>query len=168
MRIKKVLFYSVWILIIAVLQPTLFSAIDVFGVSPNIFLMFVVLAAFIRGKSEGAVCGAVCGLVLDLMAGRLIGVNALIYMYAGFAVGVVNERFISGELITAGVLTAIISAICSAIYYVAYSMVAGDMGFWFAVVRLILPEAIYTAVCGFILFVPIRKSFDIIRDNRLM
>ncbi len=130
--------------------------------------MFVVLAAFIRGKSEeGAVCAAVCGLVLDLMAGRLIGVNALIYMYAGFAVGVVNERFISGELITAGVLTAIISAICSAIYYVAYSMVAGDMGFWFAVVRLILPEAIYTAVCGFILFVPIRKSFDIIRDNRL-
>lgn len=169
MKIKKFIFYAVWIILIAVLQPTLFSALKIFGIAPDIFLVFVVATAFLRGKTEGAVCGAVCGLVFDFLAGRLIGVNALIFMYAGFCVGMIKERYISGAgAITVGVITAIVSLVCSFVYYIAYSMVSGDIGFFAALIRIILPGAIYTAIAGVVLFIPIEKSFKLIENRRMI
>ncbi len=169
MKIKKILFYTVWILLIAVLQPTLFRGIDIIGISPNSFLVFVAAAAFLRGKSEGAVCGAICGLVFDLLAGRMIGVSVLIYMYAGFGVGLVRERYLSGAgSITVAIVTLAASVVCGIVYYIAYSMVAGDIGFFTALIRIVLPEALYTALLGLVLFIPVQKSFTLIEGRKFI
>lgn len=163
------MFYAVWLTVITTLQPTLFSALKIFGIAPNIFLLFVIAAAFIRGKTEGAVCGAVFGLVFDLLAGRLIGVNILIFMYAGYCVGMIKERYIGGAgAITFGVIAAIVSLVCSICYYAVYSMAVSDIGFFAALIRIILPEAVYTALIGVILFIPTEKSFKLISDKRMM
>lgn len=169
MKILNIIFYAVWLLIAAVLQPTVMRWIEIFGTSPNVFLIFVISAALIRGKKSGAICGLVFGLTLDMIVGRMIGVNALIFMYAGFFVGILCERFISGTgILTAAVIMLSMSLLCGIVYYIAYSMVWGDIGFWRALFRVILPEALYTGVLGLLLFVPIRKSFRIIQKRDRM
>ncbi len=163
MKFINILFYAIWLFLIAVLQPTLISSIGIFGIAPNLFLVFIVAAAMIKGKKTGAVCGFVYGLVFDLLVGRMIGVNALLYMYAGLFAGLLCERFISGTgCVVAAVLVFAISLVCGTIYYIVYNMVWGDMGFWLAIGRVILPEAVYSAILGFVVYRPTEKSFGLI------
>lgn len=168
MKTIKVIFYAVWLFIVAVLQPTLFSAISVFGISPNIFLAFVIITAGLKGKSEGAIIGAIFGFVYDLLIGQLIGFNALIYMYAGLLTGILKEKYISIDgVIMAAITTAVVDLICAIIYYFAYSLMH-DIGFFFSLYRIIIPEAIYTGIVMLILFVPVSKSFNIIKSRSMM
>lgn len=163
MKFIKILFYVLWLFLIAVLQPTLIRSIGIFGISPNLFLVFIVAASMIKGKKTGAICGFVYGLVFDLLIGRMIGVNALLYMYAGLFAGLLCERFIRGTgCAVAAVLVFAISLICGIIYYVVYNMVWGDMGFWLAIIRVVLPECVYSAILSFVIYRPTEKSFDLI------
>ncbi|MBO5364758.1 MAG: rod shape-determining protein MreD, partial [Clostridia bacterium] len=61
----QILFYLIWLMLLTVLQSTVARGIDIWGIAPNLFLSFVVLAGFSRGRMEGAICGAVFGLVYD-------------------------------------------------------------------------------------------------------
>ena len=168
MKLIKVIFYAVWLFILAVLEPTFFSAISVFGISPNVFLAFVVMTAGLKGKTEGAIIGAVYGFAYDLLIGQMIGLNALIYMYAGLLTGILKEKYISIDgVILASLTTAVVSLICGIIYYFAYSMM-NDIRFFFSIYRIILPETLYTAVFTLVLFVPVSKSFNIIKSHSMM
>ncbi len=166
MRILRVLFYAIWLFIIAVLQPTLIGAISVFGISPNLFLIFITIAAILKGKRTGAICGIIFGLVFDLIIGRMIGVNAILYMYAGLFAGLLCERFISGTgCVTGAMIVFVISLVCGIVYYIVYNMVWGDIGFWLALIRIIIPEAVYSAVLCFVVYRPIEKSFGLIKNR---
>ncbi len=165
MKIIKVIFYAVWLFVLALLQPTFFSAISVFGISPNIFLAFVVITAGLKGRGEGAIIGAIFGFVYDLLIGQIIGFNALVYMYVGWLSGILKEKYISIDgVVIASITTAVVSLICSVIYYFAYSLIY-DIGFFFSIYRIIIPEALYTGIVTLILFVPVSKSFNIIKDR---
>ncbi len=166
MRMITGVFYAVWLLILVIFQPTLVQSIGILGISPNIPLIFIVMTALFRGKKEGAICGAIFGFVFDVMIGRLIGVSSLLFMYIGILTGIVSERIISDTGVIASVILIFISNLVYAtLYYIAYSMMWGDMGIITAVTRVILPECLYTAVFAILLFFPIRKSFSIIRKR---
>lgn len=162
-----VLFYAVWLFIVSLIQTVPAQWIAVFDISPNIFILFVAAAAFLRGKQDGAVCGAVFGLVFDMIIGRMIGVNALFFMYMGYGVGILKERYISaGGAVAFSVTVFAAVAVCGIVYYIAYSMVWGDMRFFAALMRIVLPEALYTAAAALVFFKPVRKSFGLISKKR--
>lgn len=168
MKKFKILFYIIWLLIIALFQPTLVQWIGIFGVSPDLFLIFVICAAMLRGMWDGAICGFVFGLTLDMIIGRMIGMNAILYMYAGLMTGVLNERYISSNSATTdAVFVFANSLLCGILYFAAYKMVWGDLGFITAFLKTILPKAVYSAVVAFVLFIPMRKSFGLIKVKRL-
>ncbi|MBQ7108924.1 MAG: rod shape-determining protein MreD [Clostridia bacterium] len=168
MKIVNFIFYALWLIVLAVLQTTVVQWIGIFNITPNLIFVFVILGAFVRGKAAGALCGAIFGLVFDLMTGRLIGVNMILFMYAGFFAGVLCERFINGtDILTTGIVLLVMSTVCSLVYYIAYSMMWPGIGFIKAFFRVIIPEAFYTAVIGIVLKVPIQKSFKIIQRRNM-
>lgn len=162
MRLREIIFYAVWLIILVILQPTLMQWIGIFGISPNAYLVFVVAAAFTCGKSTAVWVGAIFGLIYDFTVGRAIGISGLMFMYIGLATGFAEERFLSNSGASAtAVVTFIMSFVYGIVYYIAYATVWGDMGFWYALGRVILPECLYTAVLGFVIINPIRKSFTL-------
>lgn len=163
MKMITGVFYAVWLLILVIFQPTLVQSIGILGISPNIPLIFIVMTALLRGKKEGAICGAIFGFVFDVMIGRLIGVSSLLFMYIGALAGLVSENILSDTgVIATAILIFVSNLIYASLYYIAYSMLWGDMGIITAVTRVILPESLYTAVFTMLFFFPIRKSFSII------
>lgn len=168
MKKFTILFYLVWLLIIAVFQPTVVSWIRIFGVSPDLFLIFVICAAMLRGMWDGAICGFVFGLTLDMIIGRMIGMNAILYMYVGLATGMLNERYISSDSATTDAVFVFANALlCGILYFAAYKMVWGNLRFVTAFIKTILPKAVYSAAAAFVLFIPMRKSFGLIKVKRL-
>lgn len=168
MKKHTFLFYFIALAIVAIFQPTLMNGIEIFGVSPDLFIVFTVCSAMLRGGSNGAVCGFVFGLVLDMLTGRLIGINAVLYMYAGFLTGILNERYISTESSFANAVFVFASSlVCGVLYFTVYNGAWSDIRFFTAFLRTILPKAVYSAVVGFVLFVPLKKCFGLIEVKRL-
>ncbi len=165
MKKRNVIFYLVWLSILVIFQPTLMQWIRILGVSPDMFLVFVVCAGLLRGRGDGAVIGFIFGLIFDLLVGEFIGLSAILHMYIGLCSGIIKERFVSDRLFVTVLVIVSGSLAYGVIYYIAYYIGFNDLGFGTALLRTILPKTLYTALAGFILFVPIRKSYKLIEDK---
>jgi len=84
----------VLLLVIAVaLQTLIVSRVSVLGVTADLFLIFTVVVAMGRGSMEGALFGFFAGLVADIAFFQPLGVRSLIYVLAGYFVGMFVARF---------------------------------------------------------------------------
>ncbi len=82
------------LLVIAVaLQTLIVSRVSVLGVTADLFLIFTVVVAMGRGSMEGAIFGFFAGLIADVAFFQPLGVRALIYVLAGYFVGMFVARF---------------------------------------------------------------------------
>ncbi len=164
----QIIFYIVWLFLLTILQPTLGRSIEIWGIAPNLFLCFVVLAGFLRGKMEGAICGCVFGLMYDILIGRMIGVNSLIYLYIGFGAGILSEHFFGGgKRVTAAIATVAATIVSAMIYYLARVAIYGDIAFMVAFFRIAFPEAIYNLAICFLLSYPVTGMMKLMRIKKI-
>ncbi len=155
----RVIWYMVWLLLLTLLEPTLICELTVWGIAPNLFLCFVVIAGFYRGIHEGGICGIVFGLVYDLLIGRMIGVHAILYLYLGVCAGILGTRFFGGgKRIAIGATAGAGTLLCAIIYYFVRKAVHGDISFVTAVFRIGLIEAVYQIPVAFLLSFPAAKT----------
>ena len=168
MNKRNFIFYAVWLLVLVLIQPTAVQWIRIFGVSPDLFIIFVICAGLRRDKWEGAVVGFIFGMVFDMLVGRMIGLGAVIYMYSGFLTSLLRERFVSDGCIVCSIIIFIAALVCNLIYYIGYYITWGDLGFGIALIRTILPKALYTGIAGLVICVPVGKSFNLIERRDLI
>lgn len=155
----RILFYTIWAILLAILQPTLIQWIAVFGIAPNAFLVFVILAGYLRGRTEGAVAGLIFGMVYDLLIGKLMGVNALLFMYVGFGAGILSEKFFGDSNVWMIAVTVMVAALATGVlYWMIAGMVYGPISFYTGFVKTIIPESIYNAVICVPLFFLVRAT----------
>ena len=68
MRIQRKVVTLLLILISAVLQGTLFKALSIGSIAPNLLLILTVSFGFMRGKKNGIWIGFLCGILKDLLS----------------------------------------------------------------------------------------------------
>jgi len=164
----RVVLYLLWLMLLTLLQPTLMPQLAVWGIAPNLFLCFVVVIGYYRGVLEGGICGMVFGLVYDLLIGRMIGVNAMLYLYLGVGAGLLGSRFFGGGKKLAITLSAGAGTLLTAIvYYLARKAVYGDISFVTAVFRIGFLEAVYHMLAAFLLSFAVAKSMKWLRVKQI-
>lgn len=164
----NILFYAVWLIVLIIVQPTVIRWISIFGISPDMFLIFVICAASVGGRQSGAICGFVFGLAFDMLIGRMPGVSAILYMYTGFAAGILKESVIqSDSKISSMIFVLAATFACRTVYLFAYSMAYGNPGLLNGLCRTVIPTAVYTAVAAFVFGGVIKRSFRLISERSL-
>ncbi len=78
------------------LQLALFSELRISGRAPDLLLVAAIAAGLTGGPDRGAITGFVGGLAVDLFLPTPLGLSALAYSFAGWAVGQ-TENAIVGE-----------------------------------------------------------------------
>lgn len=135
------------------LQIVLLSHISVLGVTADLFLILTVIVAVSRGSLEGAVFGFFAGLVADIAYYQQLGVRALIYVLAGYFVGMFVARF--GTVNPWSV--ALLAGVTSFLAQFAFGVVQFMMGPRAALLTMIgtqmLPEAIIDGLIAAPLYV---------------
>ena len=75
-------------LVVVLLQWLVFRRLPLWGVVPDVVLLFVALTAIKRGRLAGTVAGFSTGLLMDLLINpSTLGLNALVKTVLGFAIG---------------------------------------------------------------------------------
>lgn len=86
------------------------------------------------------------GLLVDIMAGKIIGFTALLYMLAGFLNGIFHKEYVKEQLIFPILLVLSCDFLYGIAVFVTGFLVRNKLSFGFYVVRIIFPEIIYTGV----------------------
>ena len=93
-RIRKIVVYSVYILILSSFQVTFPDFLTFRGQVADLMLVFVVMTGYFFGPLDGAVVGLIVGFVRDYFAGpslggngsipgATLGIGMLVFMYIG-------------------------------------------------------------------------------------
>ncbi len=137
------------------LQCTLFNKLALASVSPNLMIILVFAAGFLRGKREGMYVGFFSGLILDLFYGKVIGFYALLYMYIGYLNGSFNNRFYHEDVTLPMGLVFGSDFVFNFFFYVFSFLLRNRLDFGYYLLHIVFPEMIYTVVITLLIYRPI-------------
>ncbi len=152
MKIKRILFYVISVLVCFLLQTSVFEFLKLADVMPNILLILTVTIAFIRGKNRDR--GRVCLWVVDLIffQGMLLGQYAFVYLMFGYVNGWFHAYFYEDDiLLPIGLLTAN-SLVYSFVIFFFFFALRGRLQFFSYLFKVMIPEAVYTGITALIIY----------------
>lgn len=86
--------------VIYFLQINLFSWFNIYGVSPNLFIILVLIIGLFIGKKVGLALGIVLGLYIDVVNGKIFGQTALMLGIVGLLGEYLDKSFSKESRIT--------------------------------------------------------------------
>ena len=138
---------------VVLLQWLVFQRLGLWGVVPDVVLLFVTLVALKRGRLAGAVAGFSAGLAMDLLTNpAMFGVNALVKTLVGYVVGLFRSD--QGENTRVATPQAFLGALVVAAVHNGLVTIALALGEGtrtpFLIAGVWVGGALYTAVVAFV------------------
>ena len=143
---KRVGVDAVLIFIFFLLQCTVFEALSLGGISPNMLLILTASFALMRGEKEGMLVGFACGLLSDVFFGSLLGYYALIYLFVGYITGIFHMMFYDADIKLPMAWIAVSDLLYGMCMYVFMFLLRSRFSFGYYCTHIILPELVYTVV----------------------
>lgn len=155
----KATVHAIAALLLLALSPTLFAFCEIFGVKPNLFLVYVIMAGFYASKQEAIWLGLIFGFLFDIIVGRAIGLSGILYMFACFFVTLLCENLIKrSNLIVVFACVVLGTVIFEGAAALFRNISAGDIGF-LHIGKVIGIESAYNGILSVLLYVPLKKTF---------
>lgn len=149
---KRKLVVFLLILICFLLQCTVFQALSLGGIVPNLLIMLTSSFGFMKGRKEGIFVGFTSGLLLDIFYASIYGGYALIYMMIGYANGCFHRIFYPEDVKLPIIFITISDFAYGLITYVFLFLLRTRTHFFFYLGSVILPELVYTVVVTVIFY----------------
>lgn len=142
---KKVLTYISLVLLV-ILTTSAGRYIEIFGVSPNPALCFVIIYSLTNGSAKSAALGLVCGLMFDSVSDVAFGFNSLILMYMCLISSYFSKRFYyhNKPALVFGVF--MYSLFYQTVSLVFTAVIFSDAPFFYTFFRFALVEAIFNSI----------------------
>lgn len=160
---RKILIYTLVLYVVLILQSTLINYFEIFGVKPNIVLVFIICVAMIRGGSEAAVVGLVAGLFQDILTATTLGGYAFLGLIVGAVLGGYNKRFYKDNIFMSIVFSFVITLVYESMIFIP-AIIKGEYLEFLGIFRDgILREAVYNIVICvpiFIIVLKVSKLFE--------
>lgn len=147
----RILITSIILLVVNVLQSTLFEGIRIKGISPNFSIMIIVSFALLRGSKEGSIVGFFAGLIMDIVFSTSRGYLAIVGACIGYFCGKFNKDFYRENLVLPFLLTLISTTIYGFIVSLPFLM-RGKINYIYFIRNIIFPEIIYTIILSIIVY----------------
>lgn len=152
-------YISMFLLLVAcfLLQTTLFQYLKIANVLPNMILVVTAISGLMYGRKMGIFIGGACGLLLDLLYGSVVGISILIFVFIGYGNGSANKIYFKEDYVVP--FAAIIASdfVYSILNYICNFLLRGRLHLLAYCRNIMMPEMIYTALVGSILYLLIRK-----------
>jgi rod shape-determining protein MreD len=129
-------------LVAALFQASFLPAFPIFGVVPNLVLVFAVCWTVIRGQQEAMIVVPIAGVCLGIFGDQPIGLAMLGMIPIVLLAGIEMLRLSSSNFALAVVLVFLTSILYEAMVLIAIRLEGGNVSWVFAFVRVIMPVAL--------------------------
>ena len=158
----RVTLHTAYLILALALSPTLFAFLQVLGVKPNLFLIYLVIAGFYVSKTESIWLGLVFGFAFDLIVGMKIGLNAVLYMFACFFVTLLCENMIRRS-------NAVVVFVCTVLWTVVFEGIAAVLSSangMLYILKVLGIEAVYNGVLALVVYAVLSRLFVRLYDEK--
>ena len=147
------------IFILFFLEMTVFNALKILGVRPELLLAATIFFAFNFGPVGGLEAGFVSGVLKDIFSTTAFGVNAFSFLLVGLLAGFLKNRLFKENFIMQFLTINAGVCLASGIYflYLREALSCGiSIGLWKACAY----KGLYTGLAGLGLFFVLGKAFN--------
>ena len=139
--------------IVYILQVNIFNTFTIAGISPNLFVIYMLFIGLFTNQILGISFGILIGLILDLLYGRAIGVSAVMFCIIAYLGSYFDKNFSKENKLTI-------------IFMVAGSTLIFELGAYFInsiilefeyFIKIVLIEILYNILLSIILYPLIQK-----------
>lgn len=155
----KSIYIPIIVIINFIFQTTILQYVSIGGVVPNTTLITLVSISLLKGKKTGSILGISMGLLQDIVFSDVIGVNALIYFFIGYLVGLVDNKVFKDNLWVALIFTLLSTVFFHILFYVLMYFLSINMSFMAIFRKIVLIELIYNMILSIPIFRVINKLF---------
>jgi rod shape-determining protein MreD len=152
----KALVVSGLVLLNVILEATLFQFLRIEGIKPDFVIILVISYAILEGGAYSSAIGLASGLLIDILYGRVLGVNAFSYMITGYLLGQAHENVFKDSILPPALFNFVAVIVYQHIYYLimylAGNLLHDGVSYGYILFTLILPQGVYNAVLGAILY----------------
>lgn len=161
----KTLIIGIIIIVNFILQSTVLQSISIYNIIPNTSLILVICFAINSDKKKGALIGLIIGILQDIIFGKLVGLNALVYMVIGYLITLTNKNIFKENYIIPFLFTAIGTAFYYLfgtffIYFLGY-----DMDFFNIFKNMLIIEVIYNSIISLFIYKYVYKIYKPTRNR---
>jgi rod shape-determining protein MreD len=135
-----------------ILQVSVAPHLAVFGVVPNVIFLVVVTVALTQGPVAGGVSGLVGGLVFDLLGTSVVGPYGLVLAMVGYFAGMLSANLFAEGWLLPVTVVAVASLTAEIAYGIVLAVLGTGVGFWHALVTIMLPGAVYQTALAVIAY----------------
>ena len=139
-------------IILYLIQTTIFNKITVAGIKPNVVIILVVLIGYKYGKIPGMLMGFFMGLFLDLTESDYIGYYSLIYLIIGYLVGFSNKLYTNDSTLIPLGLVGASDFMLNFLIFITGFLLRNRLALPYYMMRIILPEVVYTIIVSVLLY----------------
>lgn len=155
------LMYIIFILLYF-LQADFFSWFTIAGVSPNLFVIFILFLGLFTDNKFSLVLGLICGITLDLIAGKVLGITAIIFMLIAVVARYFDKNFTKENKFSIIIMVLGMTAGFEIINYFANVLILEFSAEIWAFIKILLIEMLYNLLLTLILYRGILKLGSIL------
>lgn len=141
------------------LQSTIIPYMSILGVVPNTALLIVISISLLKGKYYGGFTGLFIGILQDIVFSSVVGINAFIYFFAGYLIGLVENKLSRDNLFIPLIFSIIGTIYYNFSYYIFMFFLSLDIPFLLFTKNIMIIEIIYNAVLSIPVYILFSKFF---------
>lgn len=148
---RRTITVGVLIFVCFLLQSSVFTRLDLGGITPNLLIVLTASFGVMRGEKEGMFIGFVCGLLMDIFFAEYMGLYSLVYLYIGFLNGKFKKIFYPDDIKLPITLIIFSDLVYGLACYISF-LLRGKFHFGYYFLNVIIPEIVYTIIITIALY----------------
>lgn len=134
------------------LQVNLFSAFTIFGISPNLIVMYILFIGLFANQTAGITFGVIFGMIIDLASGSPVGITAFMLCVIGYLGSYFDKNFSKENKLTIILMVAGATIIYEIGYYLLRSFVLDFNREYLNLARITSIETLYNVLLCIIIY----------------
>lgn len=147
------------------LQINIFGTFTIAGISPDLFVIYVLFIGLFANQLLGISLGVVFGLILDLLYGKAIGVSAVMLCIVGYLGSYFDKNFSKENKLTIILMVAGTTVIYELGRYFLNSLILEFDREFLYFTKIVLIETLYNVLLTIIMYPIIQKIGYVIDRN---
>ncbi len=144
--------------IVFFLQANIFSSFTIAGITPNLFVIYVLFIGLFANQFFGISLGVLFGLILDFVYGKVIGTTAVMLCVIGYLGSYFDKNFSKENKLTIIMMVAGATVIYEFGLYFLNSLILNFDREYFAFLKIVLIETLYNSLLSIIFYPLIQKT----------
>lgn len=140
------------------MQSDFFSWFTIAGISPNIFIIFILFLGLFTNNKFSMAIAVLIGVTLDLVLGRALGITGLLYGLIAIIAGYFDKNFSKENKFTLVIMVIVTTLVCEILNYFISAWTLEISVEMMAFIKILIIETLYNVMLTLIFYQLILKA----------